>query len=144
MARLVVQPGSPAAWEIKLKAGTNSLGRNPANDFKLDDPSVSSSHCQIVVENGNAVIRDLGSTNGTYVSRAPVKEAALQPGQTIHLGGLELMYYSDALADAGAAQPAAPPRPVASAPPLAPPRLLAPAGGARLGPVATVALSPSH
>ena len=52
MARLVVQPGSPAAWEIKLKAGANSLGRNPANDFTLDDPSVSGSHCQIVVESG--------------------------------------------------------------------------------------------
>ena len=143
MARLVVQPGSPAAWEIKLKAGTNSLGRNPANDFKLDDPSVSGSHCQIVVEHGTAVIRDLGSTNGTFVNRTPVKEAALQPGQTIHLGGVELMFYSDAPADAGAAQPAAMPRPIAGAPPLPPPRLAALAGVARVGTAATVALSPS-
>ena len=132
MARLVVQPGSPAAWEIKLKAGTNSLGRSPANDFKLDDPSVSGSHCQIVVENENAVIKDLGSTNGTYVNRAPVKEAALQPGQTIHLGGLEMMFYADAPAYAGAAQAAAAPR----ARPrrcrrLPPPRAVAPAGVAR-------------
>src|ERR1017187_9479327 len=107
MARLVVQPGSPAAWEIKLKAGTNSVGRNPANDFKLDDPSVSGSHCQIVVEHGTAVIRDLGSTTGAFVTRAPVKEAPLQAGQAIHLGGLDLMFYSDEPADAGAAQPAA-------------------------------------
>jgi pSer/pThr/pTyr-binding forkhead associated (FHA) protein len=81
MAKLVVQPGSPAAWEIKLKAGTNSLGRNPANDFKLDDPSVSGSHCEIRLENENAVIKDLGSTNGTFVNRAPVTEAAIEKGE---------------------------------------------------------------
>src|ERR1022692_518541 len=96
MARIVVQPGSPTAWEIKLKAGANSFGRSPANDFTLNDPSVSGSHCQIVVENGNTILRDLGSTNGTYVNRSPVKEAALQHGQTIHLGSLELMFDSDA------------------------------------------------
>jgi hypothetical protein len=144
MARLVVQPGTPAAWEIKLQAGANSLGRNPANDFKLDDPSVSGAHCQIVVENGNAVIKDLGSTNGTYVNRAPVQEAVLQPGQTIHLGSLELMFYSDAPAHAGAAPPAAAPRPVAGAPPLPPPRAVAPAGAARVSTPPTVALGPAR
>jgi hypothetical protein len=145
MARLVVQPSSPAAWEVKLKAGTNSLGRNPANDVRLDDPSVSSSHCQIVVDSGNAVIKDLGSTNGTYVNRAPIKEAVLQPGQTIHLGGLEMMFYADAPAAAGAAQPvAATPRAVPSAPALPPPRAVGPPRVARLSTEATVALDPSH
>src|ERR1039457_267327 len=110
MARLVVQPGSPAAWEIKLKAGTNSLERGPANDFTLDDPSVSSSHCHIVLENEHTIIRDLGSTNGTYVNRAPVKETLLQPGRTIHLGGVEMMYCSDAPVSAEAPQPVAAPR----------------------------------
>lgn len=140
MARLVVQPGSPAAWEIKLKEGANSLGRNPANDFRLDDPSVSGSHCQIAVENGSAVIRDLGSTNGTYVNRSPVKEAALQHGQTVHLGGLELMFCSDAPAPAGVALP----RPAPGAPPLPPPRAVAPTGVARVSIMPTVALGPAR
>lgn len=144
MVRLVVQPGSPNAWEIKLKAGTNSLGRSPANDFKLDDPSVSSSHCQIVVDDGNAVIRDLGSTNGTYVNHAPVQEAALRTGQTVHLGHLELIFYSDAPAYAAATQPATVPRPVAGAPLVPPPRVAAPAGVARAQPAVTVVLSSSH
>jgi hypothetical protein len=111
MARIVVQPGSPTAWEIKLKAGTNSFGRSPANDFRLDDPSVSGAHCHILVENGSAIIKDLGSTNGTYVNHAPVQKAALRTGQTIHLGSLELMFYSDAPAHAGAMPLAAAPRP---------------------------------
>jgi hypothetical protein len=143
MARLVVQPGSPAAWEIKLKAGTNSLGRSPANDVKLDDPSVSGSHCQIVLENENAVIKDLGSTNGTYVNRASVREAALQPGHIIHLGGLEMMFCSDAPASSGAAQPAAAPHLPPRAPPLPPPRPAAPAGAGRGRPTMTVSLTPN-
>jgi len=110
MARLVVQPGSPAAWEIKLKAGTNSLGRGPANDFTLDDPSVSTSHCHILLDDQHAVIRDLGSTNGTFVNRAPVTETKLQPGHTIHLGGVEMLYYADAPVSADTSQPAAAPR----------------------------------
>src|SRR5947207_5714612 len=96
MARLVVNPGSPTAWEIQLKTGANTIGRGFANDFKIADPSVSGSHCQIIVENGNVMIKDLGSTNGTFINRAPVKEAPLEGGQTIHLGGVEMVFQGDA------------------------------------------------
>ena len=144
MAKLVVQPGSPAAWEIKLKAGTNSLGRNPANDFKLDDPSVSGSHCEILLENENAVIKDLGSTNGTFVNRAPVTEAALQPGHTIHLGGVEMMFCADGPVSMGAAQPSAAPRVAPGPQGLPPPRAVAPAGAARGRPTMTVSLAPNR
>src|SRR2546427_1872847 len=92
MARLVINPGSPTAWEIQLRPGINLLGRGFANDFKMEDPSVSGSHCQIVVDQGNVLIRDLSSTNGTYVNRAPIKEAVLQPGQSIHLGAVEMIF----------------------------------------------------
>ncbi len=119
MARLVINPGSPTAWEVHLKAGVNSLGRGFANDFKLDDPSVSGAHCQIVVDQDNVIIRDLGSTNGTYVNRAPVRETALQPGQTIHLGGVEMLFRSDtpAYLTVNEAESVPPPIPV---PPIAP------------------------
>jgi hypothetical protein len=144
MARLVVQPGSPAAWEIKLKAGANSLGRSPANDVKLDEPSVSGSHCQIVVDGGNALLKDLGSTNGTYVNRAPVKEAALQAGQTLHLGSLEMMFYSDAPGYASAAPFATAARLAPGGPALPPPRAVAPAGVARIPAAPIVSLSPGR
>jgi hypothetical protein len=142
MARLVVQPGSPDAWEIKLQAGANSLGRSPVNDFTLDDPSVSGSHCQIVVDNGNALIRDLGSTNGTCVNHARVREAALRTGQTIHLGHLELIFYSDAPAHAGTAQAAVAPRPSATALPPLGPSVTRPATVGRPAGAATIALDP--
>lgn len=95
MARLVVCPNSPTAWEIQLKPGSNSIGRGSANDFTIADPSVSGSHCQVVVDEGGTRIKDLGSTNGTFVNRACITEALLQSGQTIHVGGVEMIYYAD-------------------------------------------------
>jgi hypothetical protein len=95
MRRLVVNPGTPQAWEIQLKQGTNLLGRGFANDFRLEDPSVSSSHCQITVNGDSVFIKDLGSTNGTFVDRRPIQETKLEPGQTIHLGGVPLGFYAD-------------------------------------------------
>src|SRR6266850_3585194 len=134
MARLLVNPGSPSAWEIQLKPGTNLLGRGFANDFKITDPSVSGSHCQIVVEDGQVIIKDLGSTNGTYVNRAPVKEAVLSENQTIHLGSVELAFSSDLPGGiVGFVPPPAPnsipdvaPAPVPMAVPLPPPPGTAP------------------
>jgi hypothetical protein len=121
MPRLVINPGTNSAWEVQLKQGINRLGRGFDNDFKLEHSSVSGSHCQIVVDNGNVLIKDLGSTNGTFVNRAPVTEAPLQPGQTIHLGGVELLYTGDPPANApiGATEIISrPPPPPAPAPRL--------------------------
>src|SRR5215831_13358747 len=96
MARLIVNPGREGAWEITLREGVNSLGRGEHNHFQIEEPSVSTSHCYIIVNNGDVLIRDLGSTNGSFVNQEPVKEAHLQPGQTFRLGGVELLLEADA------------------------------------------------
>jgi FHA domain-containing protein len=96
MARLIINPGSSASWEIQLKPGANSLGRGPANDFQISHDSVSGIHCQIVLEAGRATIRDLGSTNGTFVNHEPVTEVTLQSAQTVSLGSVDMVFYSDA------------------------------------------------
>jgi pSer/pThr/pTyr-binding forkhead associated (FHA) protein len=90
--RLLVNPGTPQAWEIQLKSGQNRLGRGEQNDFKVNHPSVSGSHCEIVVSSAGVLLKDLGSTNGTFVNRAPVHEALLQTGQHLHLGGVEMLF----------------------------------------------------
>ena len=90
MHRLVVNAGTPEAWEIQLKPGANFIGRSPANDFVIPDPSVSSSHCRIDVANDSVVLRDLGSTNGTFVDQLPIQESTVEPGQRIRLGNVEL------------------------------------------------------
>jgi pSer/pThr/pTyr-binding forkhead associated (FHA) protein len=95
MNRLVVKPNSPDTWEIQLKNGENRLGRGEANDFKVGDPSVSGSHCQIIVNDGTVSIQDLGSTNGTFINGGRVQEAMLQNGQNIRLGSVEMVFYAD-------------------------------------------------
>lgn len=91
-ARLLVNPGTPQAWEIQLKPGANRIGRGEQNDFQIPHGSISGVHCEIVVSGADVVLKDLGSTNGTFINRAPVKEATLQSGQHIQLGAVDLIF----------------------------------------------------
>src|SRR5579859_5402661 len=95
MPRLIVNAGTPQAREFVLKSGTNYVGRGFANDFQLEDPSVSSSHAQVILSGTVITVKDLGSTNGTFISRVAVKEAVLLPGQYVRLGGVELLLQAD-------------------------------------------------
>jgi predicted component of type VI protein secretion system len=116
MPKLLVNPDSSGVWEIELNLGVNRLGRGAANDFKLAEPSVSRSHCEILVAEQSVAIKDLGSTNGTFVNGALVRDAALKEGDRIRLGGLEMLYAAEkaaalAKAKTGAATVRLPPPP---------------------------------
>ncbi len=76
--------------ELELEEGLTSLGRNPTNDFRISDATVSSFHCELVVTSEAVLVRDLNSTNGTFISDEPVTEALLEPGQVLKLGHAEL------------------------------------------------------
>jgi hypothetical protein len=99
MAKLVVNSGSARGREFELKPGVNSLGRGFNCDFRLDDPSVSGSHAQIVVDSFSVTVKDLHSTNGTFINRSQIREGFLQPGQVISLGGVEMVFVADAAAE---------------------------------------------
>lgn len=95
MARLILNPGTPQGHPIPLKPGINSLGRRGGNDFTINDPSVSGSHCQVIVSETGVRLLDLGSTNGTFVNGARITEAELKPGEQILLGGVKLVFEGD-------------------------------------------------
>ena len=82
---------------FELEPGFNTLGRNPTNDFRVHDVTVSSFHCEIVVSEDSILVRDLGSTNGTYIDGQPILEAPLKPGQVLRLGSAEVRLDSQAL-----------------------------------------------
>jgi predicted component of type VI protein secretion system len=92
MPKLVIHAGTPQAREFELKPGSNYVGRGDDNDFIIPDPSVSANHARIIVSGGTASIKDLGSTNGTYVNDARVAEVVLQPGHALRLGGVEIFF----------------------------------------------------
>lgn len=78
--------------EFGLRTGLNTIGRNPTNDFCIHEASVSSFHAEVTVqEDGSGVvIRDLQSTNGTFIDGQPVEEGQLLNGQALQLGSVEL------------------------------------------------------
>ena len=62
------------------------IGRGGSNDLHLEDLSVSLNHATITRdEQGHYLIRDATQTGATYVNRAPIKEQALQHGDTIRI-----------------------------------------------------------
>ena len=90
MARLVIINGPEAGGELPLRPGVNWLGRAGINDLVLTDAGISGRHCQIVLSTGSLRVRDLGSTNGTYVDGQSVLETELADGQILALGALQL------------------------------------------------------
>ena len=66
---------------------TVRLGAHPDNEVLVDEPSTSSFHCLLVRRaDGRLWVRDLGSTNGTWLDGNRVSEAEVQPGSTLRLG----------------------------------------------------------
>lgn len=93
MAKLVFKNGAGQTPEILLQPGANRLGRAPDNDFPIKHTSISSTHCEIVLTDEAVHVRDLGSTNGTFIDRAPVTVGRLCEGQTLKLGEVELVLH---------------------------------------------------
>ncbi|RRR65493.1 MAG: DUF2662 domain-containing protein [Candidatus Viridilinea halotolerans] len=90
-ATLLLQtPSGPQP--IELHSTMVTIGRGLGNDIILEDNRVSRHHAQLRYRQRRFWISDLGSTNGTSVNGAPVGETALSDGDTISLGGLELVF----------------------------------------------------
>jgi pSer/pThr/pTyr-binding forkhead associated (FHA) protein len=89
MARLVAHLNEGQTRVIELRLGVNRLGRTSANDIQLEHATISSTHCQLWIEDGELVIRDCESTNGTFVMGEPIQEARLSQGQSFRAGDIE-------------------------------------------------------
>jgi two-component system response regulator GlrR len=68
------------------------IGADPKADLVIDDPAMSRFHCEIRIADGAAIVRDLGSRNGTRVDRVPVIEAPLRDGALLELGRTRLRF----------------------------------------------------
>ena len=69
------------------------LGRGTDADIRVEDPGVSRKHCEIVVGNP-ALVRDLKSTNGTFLDGEKISESPLEDGSVVKIGGTSLVYRS--------------------------------------------------
>ena len=68
------------------------LGRSRECDVRVADLNVSRKHAEVRDEDGDLVLVDLGSTNGTLLNGRPVDRQRLQDGDTITLGSTEIVF----------------------------------------------------
>lgn len=73
-----------------------TIGREDENDIRLNDERVSRYHAKVQVDDGNVILTDLDSTNGTRVNGHPVQMHVLQIGDQILIGRCLLVYGSPA------------------------------------------------
>jgi len=107
MARLLVRGEQAGVKEFPLRPGINRVGRGAHNDLQIRDNTISGSHCEIEWRADAVIVRDLGSTNGTFIDAVPVREAVLRPGQVLRVGAVEMVYDDERAATELPAVPAA-------------------------------------
>jgi hypothetical protein len=89
-ARLVGMSGSLKGHSFPIPAKGITVGRNANSDIVLSDTRISGRHAWIGIVDGKAMLRDLDSTNGTFLNtqtRSSVSEAELRSGDMISFGG---------------------------------------------------------
>ena len=81
--------------EFALQDGVTSLGRRPEADLRIAARDVSRRHCQIVISDDGVLVRDLGSSNGTFVNDKRVAETALSAGDRLSVGPIAFVVQID-------------------------------------------------
>ena len=85
----VVHP-TGASHEVELQGTVATLGRDPTCDLVLNDPKCSRRHAVLEAGPQGIAIRDSGSANGIYVNGRKTERAALQEGDIVKLGDVQL------------------------------------------------------
>src|SRR6185312_14855912 len=62
------------------------VGRAPTSDIPVIDPTISRRHAEVECRDGSVTVRDLGSSNGTFVNGARVETATVAAGDTVTFG----------------------------------------------------------
>src|SRR5512142_3406962 len=102
MARIVLLSEGLTGRTYELKAEKTTVGRLPDNAFSIPEASVSSHHAELHLRGPEVLVKDLNSTNGTFINGERVNEATLKPGQILRLGMVEMRLESGEAAQAAA------------------------------------------
>ena len=90
--RLIFLEGPRKGESVMLGKPQLSIGALPDNDIVVPSPAVSRYHAQIHCRGRNVEIKDVGSSNGTYVNGAHVRTCPLEPGDRVRIGDVDLVY----------------------------------------------------
>jgi uncharacterized RDD family membrane protein YckC len=142
MAFLKVKFGDGSEQEIRLGDEDLTLGRSDDNGCPLKDQAASRHHAVVSASGDHYEVRDLGSSNGTWVNQKKIESHRLADGDKVTIGSTTLEYHEPEAAEAtvmmdvemvrkhqaeaqrqaaAAPPPAAPAAPAQPAPPATPP-----------------------
>ena len=92
-----VAEGEPEKTFRILPGGIRTVGRATGADFIVDAPLVSRVHCRLTaLPDGGLEVRDLESTNGTFLNGERIQTARVSPGDKLGVGRMELVALRDA------------------------------------------------
>lgn len=135
-ATLVLVQADGKQSEIPVKKSVMVVGRQTDCQIRIPSADVSRHHCEIALADGRLTIRDLGSSNGTFVNKRRVAQSELAPGDLIAIADMVLVVKldgkpasvdSDDALDDGQVLPVKPSTPAKSTGPDAPTRVTPPA-----------------
>ena len=86
MSYLIYSPETPDEEIYQLRFGANTIGRGNDNRIILMHENISRHHAEIKVADDRVTIRDLRSTNGTFVNEVKIDQCELQDGDLIACG----------------------------------------------------------
>ena len=95
MPKVIVSIDGVVIKEVQLTKDRTTLGRRPYNDIVIDNLAVSGEHAVIQIIDGEAVLEDLNSTNGTYINGKAIKKQPLQNNDSIEIGKYKIRFQSD-------------------------------------------------
>jgi pSer/pThr/pTyr-binding forkhead associated (FHA) protein len=92
-----ITEGEPERTFRILPGGIRTIGRATGADFIVDAPLVSRVHCRLTaLPDGSLEVRDLDSTNGTFINGERVQSGRLASGDRLGVGRVELVALRDA------------------------------------------------
>ncbi|MFH1262141.1 MAG: GGDEF domain-containing protein [Pseudomonadota bacterium] len=95
---LVMMEGTYVGEIYRIEKGSVTIGRADDADIVISDEGISRKHFRIDRHENSFTVTDLGSTNGTYVNGAPIKQSTLRDGDKITAGDVILSFsYQDSI-----------------------------------------------
>jgi hypothetical protein len=89
--QLLIVQGRSIADVIKLSDGVTSVGRQDDCQLRIKSSQVSRKHCELFEKKGLLLVKDLGSSNGTFVNGKRIQDQrVLEPGDELTIGGVKL------------------------------------------------------
>ena len=93
-AYLVVLAGASVGEMYKVEGDKTIIGRGQKAQIRLFDDGISREHAQLVIEDGNIYLQDLGSTNGTFCNGLKVDRKQLIDGDKILVGSTTILKFT--------------------------------------------------